>query len=893
MKKIAFLSLISAFVILLAGCEYGTELPHETQKTTETETETETVIETVHEHSPVTDARVEPTCTETGLTEGAHCEICNEILTAQTEIPAKGHTYVTDARVEPTCTKKGLTEGAHCEICNEILTAQTEIPAKGHTYFTDARVEPTCTKTGLTEGAHCEICNEILTAQTEIPAKGHTYVTHARVEPTCTEKGLTEGAHCGTCNEILIVQTEIPATGHTAVTDARVEPTCTETGLTEGEHCRICNEILTAQQKILPGHSYGDDDLCTVCQAPKPTEGLEYSQSVNSDSYYVSGIGRATDTDIIIADIYNGLPVTNIAEHAFSDCSSLTSITIPNSVTSIGKGAFYGCTSLKSITLPFVGDSEGSLDNRHFGYIFGASVDYENREYVPSSLTSVIITDGNSIGGFEYCSSITSISIPDSVTSITRNAFYGCVSLTNITIPNSVASIGYQAFYNCVSLTSIAIPRSVTSIDDNAFSGCSKLIEVYNRSTLNIKKGNSNNGNVGYYALNVYTPSKGESKLHTVNNCIFYADGDTVYLVGYTGTDTVLTLPDNYSDKNYAIYNYAFYRCKTLTSINIYGGVTSIGNSAFYDCTNLTSITIPDSVTSIGEFAFHDCTSLTSVTLGENSQLTSIGSYTFYKCTSLESVTFGDSSQLTSIGAYAFYDCTSLESIIFGENSRLTSIKEYAFFGCSKLMSLIIPDKVTSIGDYAFSGCFRLVEIYNLSSLNIEKGSSSNGYVGYRALDIYTDANVQSKLHTVDNYVFHVDGDVVCLVGYTGTDTALTLPDSYDNKNYVINKHAFTLNEGLTSVTIADSVTGIGDFAFNECTNLESITFGENSQLSSIGEGAFQYCTHLISITFQGTTAEWNAISKGYNWNFHIDGNYTVTCTDGTVNSLGTVMPNA
>ena len=163
---------------------------------------------------------------------------------------------------------------------------------------------------------------------------------------------------------------------------------------------------------------------------------------------------------------YNGTQysVIKICDSAFSSCTSLTSVTIPNSVTDIGGNTFQGCTSLTSITIP---NSVTSID----GYAFDNC----------TSLTSVTIPNSvTSIGGgaFSHCTNLTSITIPNSVKSIGGAAFSSCTSLTSVTIPNSVTSIVGSAFENCTSLTSVTIPNSITAIYGRTFGNCTSLASV-------------------------------------------------------------------------------------------------------------------------------------------------------------------------------------------------------------------------------------------------------------------------------------------------------------------------------------------------------------------------------------------------------------------------------
>ena len=300
------------------------------------------------------------------------------------------------------------------------------------------------------------------------------------------------------------------------------------------------------------------DSSVTKANIPHTIKGVTVT-SIGDQAFY----NCTSLTSVTIPD-----SVTSIDKDAFCFCSSLTSVTIPDSVTSIGDSAFYGCESLTSVTIP---DSVTSIGSCAF--------------YGCASLTSVTIPDSvTSIGGsaFYGCTSLTSVTIPDSVTSIGDYAFYGCESLTSVAIPGSVTSIGWSAFYGCASLTSVTIPDSVTSIGNCAFASCTSLTGIW------VAEGNS------HYA-------------NDASGVLFNKDKTT--LVQCPGAFAAYTIPNSVT----SIGEYAFSHCTSLTSVTIPNSVTSIGEHAFSYCTSLTSVTISDSVTSIGEYAFYDCTSLTDV----------------------------------------------------------------------------------------------------------------------------------------------------------------------------------------------------------------------------------------------------------------------------------------
>ena len=496
--------------------------------------------------------------------------------------------------------------------------------------------------------------------------------------------------------------------------------------------------------------------------------------------------------------------VTSIGFAAFRDCSDLTSIVIPSSITTFGSDVFYNCSALKKVfnysNLMF---TKGSSDFGYIAYYADVVVNANGGDIVTEGDYIFAVTDGINVLA-AYTGSKTDIVLPadyKGASYVIGEAFRHNQAITSVVIPNGVTGIGNYAFYNCYNLTSIKIPGSVTSIGRLAFQGCTGL--------------------------------------------------------------TSIVIPDGVT----SIGDYAFYNCYNLTSIEIPGSVTSIGHYAFFNCQSLAGIEIPASVTSVGNAVFAACSGLTEIVVAEGntvydsrencnaiietasntiiagcqntvipSSVTSIGDEAFHNCNGLTSIEIPGS--ITSIGYAAFAYCSGLTSIVIPDG--VTSIGTAAFEGCDGLTSIVIPNSVTSIGDYAFYECYNLKTVYNNSALYIFRGSENHGFVGYYA------EKVISNVVTEGNYVFTVTDGVNVLLGYTGSETDIVLPADYKGASYVIGE-AFRYNDAITRVVIPNGVTGIGNYAFQDCTGLTSIEIP--GSVTSIGDYAFQGCNSLNEVS--------------------------------------------
>ena len=662
-----------------------------------------------------------------------------------------------------TCLEVGYKAGLKCS-CGHVYFSPEVIPVIPHSpyRFVEAK-QPTCTEEGYKEHWLCEYCESRLGADNNILPDSEVVLPKTdhilqKLNGDLVEIDLKKIYNLADYPELVAGCVGKPATDETEgkssftcyacskkIDSVRVIGHSLEMQYDENNHWQICVVEGCTFEKGAEAHIYAGNK-CTVCgyEGATETTDLEFTLSPDGSYYVVTGIGKATVTDIIIPSTYKDVPVTAIGDGAFDGCKSITSVSIPEGITSIGTYAFRNCYALKSVVIP---KSVTSVGNWAFVNC--------------SSLVRVDITDLSVWCGINFSQDNTN------PLGYAHNLYLNGELVTDLVIPEGVTRIGMYAFSGCTSIKSISIHSGVNAITATAFFGCTEVTRI--------------------------SVDSRNSKYSGEGNCLIDIKSKTLML----GCSTSV-IPSSVS----IIGSGAFYNCTNLKSIVIPSSVMSISSKAFYGCTGLNNFTIPDSVSYVGYEAFSGCSGIieivdnveyvgtwaihylnyygaSSVTLREGTK--GIASCTFLSAGNLTSIVIPGSVEF--ICAQAFDGCKYLSSVRFGADSRLKTIETMAFAGCSTLSELEIPESVTTIGSQAFDHCDTLIENINgiyyvdtwvihydigLTFANLRDGT--RGIAAFAFTDSTFDSIfIPESLKVVDGYAFYGASDFLT-VYYSGSE---------------------------------------------------------------------------------------------------------------------------
>lgn len=465
----------------------------------------------------------------------------------------------------------------------------------------------------------------------------------------------------------------IDESGHlTALTTGTVTVYATATDGTEVVGSQVINIVRYVEEITLlfngsattPQIGVGEPVKVTFEHLPEDATEAGVTWTLTDGTGSIINSGYSTDYILICGETAGTATLTATAKD-----SKKTSVSVELEV--VGEKASYAVTG----------------GNIYYNTVTGAIVDADDTvtaANIPAKINGTTITSiapevFASEYWYSYNSTLTTVTIPSTVTYIGDEAFYNCTALTSIRIGSGVTAIGEEAFYGCTALVNLTIPESVTSVGKNAFYNLSSLTNLTIPGTLDTRDWLSYN----YGGLDTVTFT-GDSIIAQPTEIYDDGWGEYVQVTNLPGRDAKQVI---ISDSVTTIEDYAFRSLSGIEKVTIGSGVTTVGRHVFTDCYNLAEVTLGSSMTSIGYCMFNNCQALTTVTIPDS--VATIDDFAFYYCENLTSVTLGNG--VTSIGASAFYDC-------------------------DKLAELNLPDSLTYIGESAFEGCNNL-QLLDLSSI--------------------------------------------------------------------------------------------------------------------------------------------------------------------------------
>lgn len=472
-------------------------------------------------------------------------------------------------------------------------------------------------------------------------------------------------------------------------------------------------------------------------------------------------------------DFSNATGLTAIKDYAFQQNMELTKVVLPEKISLLGEYVFEGCKTLETVecnaSLAVVGQSAFS------GCVSLNSCDISGTaiKAIPANV-------------FNNCKSLTKMTLPKGVTSVSNNAFYSCTSLAELNLGNSLVSIGNGAFSACNKLESVVLPDTLVYMGEGAFLQCANMKTVKFSKNL------------------VVIPNSAFKENLSLTTVVLSASTNSIGDYAFAGC-TALTSADLGGCVT-KIGASAFYGDTELATVNIGNSLKEIAGAAFYDCIKLKEMPLPATIEKIGDKAFENCKNIKSIEFPE--ALTSLGKEVFKGATKLETISI-NSVNLKTCGISIFEDCI-IKEVSFADDITIIPANLFSKATFFSLMNFEIPDTVTEIGNYAFagSGQWGMTHISKIS---------------------FTE---NSKLTKIGNYAF----------SYSSI-TEFDMPDTVTS----IGINIFEGCKNLELAKISAAATSIPEKTFFEDSSLKKVVF-KGTKIKTIGKQAFESCTALQTI---------------------------------------------
>ena len=496
--------------------------------------------------------------------------------------------------------------------------------------------------------------------------------------------------------------------------------------------------------------------------------------------------------------------IEEIGDYAFQNNTKLSTASLGDNVKKIGKYAFSGCTKLSILNL---GNSLITIDDYAFQSI-GSDTNVGLNFEVPNTLSV--------IGKFAfYKSAVSSINIPNSVTTIGESCFAENTKLEKVTLGNGCGELPKNVFSGCSLLSSVVLSNGLATISDAAFANCKVLESISIPGTVLQIGQNTSVSDLPFYNCTALKNVRFEDGVQSLILGSYYSSGTGYGLFSNCPLEEVyigrnITYQNSYYnfEKHPECYGYsAFYNQPKLAKVTISSTVTEIPAYLFYKNASLTLTSLPK-VKKIGASAFQDCSKLTTLNLGEDLQV--VGNDAFNGCSNVTKLTFPDAT--TTIGARAFQNCSSVTEVTVGK--ELKTIGASAFLNCKSFTALLLPDEFTTMGESAFEDCIKLTVAKLGKSLTAVPARAFKNCIAL------SEMRVPATAKSIGDEAFYNDYTLAVVSMKEGLET--------------IGERVFYNNRGILEFSIPGTVTSIGQNSFYGCTNTSVMSFEDGDGVLTI-----------------------------------------------------------